>query len=77
MCVRGQQDRGYSKHSGLLSAGEVGTPSCLTSPACGLQGHLDERDGFHYKQRAPLSTSSLSMHCSGSDQYHQTLSTRY
>ena len=29
---KGQQGRVYSKHSGLLSAGEVGTPSCLASP---------------------------------------------
>lgn len=73
MGVRGQQGRVYSKHSGLLSAGDVVTPSCLTSPARGLQGHLDQRDSFHYKQRAPLSTSSPSMNCS--DQHHQTLST--
>ena len=38
---KGQQGRVYSKHSGLLSAGEVGAPSRLTSPACGMQGHLD------------------------------------
>ena len=30
MWVRGQ-GRAYSKHSGLLSTGEVGTPSCLDS----------------------------------------------
>ena len=28
---KGQQGRVYSKHSGLLSAGDVGTPSCLDS----------------------------------------------
>ena len=31
MWVRGQ-GHAYSKHSGLLSAGEVGTSSCLASP---------------------------------------------
>ena len=34
MWVRGQ-GRAYSKHSGLLSTGEVGTPSCLASPGLG------------------------------------------
>lgn len=41
MGVRGQQGHVFSKHSGLLSAGEVVTPSCLASPDRGLQGRLD------------------------------------